>query len=870
MTLGAPALVGAIVLVGLAVWAARRWVIKRRTAAAAEGGVPARRAVSRWAWRLFQREWRQQLLVLSLIVVAVAATVVGAAVAIDSTVPASNGFGTAGYMATFSGSGPQFSSELAQIQARYGQTEVIENESRGVPGSVGSYELRAQDPHGPFGGPMLSLLSGHYPTAAGETDLTPSLASDLGLKVGDIWPQGANERPLRVVGLVQNPQNFLDQFALVPPGQLSRPTQVTVLFDAPGVPPQQIGPNVQTPATATPSNPLSPLIIGGGLTMGMLLIGLVSVGGFTVLAQRRLRSFGVLASLGATENNISLVVKANGAVVGIVGATIGAALGLLAWLAYRPTLEATAHRAIPVLAVPWPVVAASMVLAVLAAYFSASRPARAVARVPVLAALSGRPNPPAQVHRSTLPGLACLVAAFLLIGYGQSRDTPGQTGGVPEMILGLALLVPAVILLSPFCLSLLSRLGRVAPVTVRLAWRDLARYRARSGSALAAISLSVLIAVIICVAAAARYANPLDYTGPNLGANQLIVNTAAPVGPGPEGPGPVGPRPVDGGQVGPGGGPAPSASPAAQRKTALAIAAQVGAHEVVELQTTSASLFHIGPGRNWVGPIYVATPEMLAAFHVRPAEVLPDADILSMRPGLAGVAHLQMTDTPGADNGPPAGPVPCTKATCIDRPVIQAVGTLPSGTDAPNTLITQRAIKQLGLTTTTVGWFIEAPQTVNPAQLKSAQLIAAGSGMSVETKDNVPSMSTLINAATLFGIGLALAILAMSIGLVRSETAGDLRILAATGASSWARRTLSAATAGGLALLGAVLGTVAGYVGMAGWVRSNALAGGLSALENVPVANLLVILLGMPAIAVVLGWLIAGRERPATVRRAIE
>ena len=33
-----------------------------------EGGVPARRAMVRWAWRLFQREWRQQVLVLGLLV----------------------------------------------------------------------------------------------------------------------------------------------------------------------------------------------------------------------------------------------------------------------------------------------------------------------------------------------------------------------------------------------------------------------------------------------------------------------------------------------------------------------------------------------------------------------------------------------------------------------------------------------------------------------------------------------------------------------------------------------------------------------------------------------------------------------------------
>ena len=612
MTVGAPVLIIIVVLLAAGVMMLRRRVRPGSSAAgASDGGAPARRAVSRWAWRLFRREWRQQLLVLSMIVVAVAATVVGAAVAIDSTVPADAGFGTATHLATFSSPSPQMSAELAMIKARYGRTDIIENESRPIPGSVGSYQLRAQDPNGPFGRPMLSLLSGHYPTAAGETALTPSLASDLGLKIGDSWPQGDHQQPLRVVGLVQNPENFEDQFALVAPGQVSNPSEVTVLFDAPGVPPQQIGPNVQTPASAAQSNPLPAIAIGGGLTMGMLLIGLVSVGGFTVLAQRRLRSFGVLASLGATENNISLVVKANGAVVGVVGAIVGAGVGLLAWLAYRPTFQATAHRSIPLSAVPWPVVAAGMALAVLAAYFSASRPARAVARVPVLAALSGRPNPPPKVHRSALPGLGCLVAAFLVIGYGGSRNTPG--GGAPETVLGLALLVPAVVLLAPFCLSLLGRVGRVAPVTVRLAWRDLARYRARSGSALAAISLGVLIAVIICVVAAARYANPLDYTGPNVASNQLIVYTYTP--------GSLLGRPVAG------------SSPATEQKTALAIAGLVGSHDVVELLTTSATLSHAGPGPNWNSPIYVATPQLLAAFHIRPGEVSPAADIVTMRPG---------------------------------------------------------------------------------------------------------------------------------------------------------------------------------------------------------------------------------------------
>jgi putative ABC transport system permease protein len=127
---------------------------------------------------------------------------------------------------------------------------------------------------------------------------------------------------------------------------------------------------------------------------------------------------------------------------------------------------------------------------------------------------------------------------------------------------------------------------------------------------------------------------------------------------------------------------------------------------------------------------------------------------------------------------------------------------------------------------TVTGWLVQAPSTISPAQVKSAQLMAAAQGMFVESRDNVPTMSSLINAATALGIGLALAILAISVGLVRSETAGDLRILAATGASSRARRALSAATAGGLALLGAVLGTVAGYVGVIGFLRGGSFTGG--------------------------------------------
>ena len=212
-----------------------------------------------------------------------------------------------------------------------------------------------------------------------------------------------------MTGIVQNPQSLLDEFALVIPGQVTAPTQVTVLFDAPGRSASSIGPNVETPQSAAQSNPLNPVTIVLALTViGMLLIALVAVGGFTVLAQRRVRSLGMLAALGATDQRVRLVVRANGVVVGVVGAVLGLVLGVAGWEIYRPSVESSAHHLIGAFQLPWIVIGPAMALAVVATYFASARPARAITRLSIVAALAGRPAPPKQVHRSAIPGMIVL------------------------------------------------------------------------------------------------------------------------------------------------------------------------------------------------------------------------------------------------------------------------------------------------------------------------------------------------------------------------------------------------------------------------------------------------------------------------------
>ena len=115
------------------------------------------------------------------------------------------------------------------------------------------------------------------------------------------------------------------------------------------------------------------------------------------------------------------------------------------------------------------------------------------------------------------------------------------------------------------------------------------------------------------------------------------------------------------------------------------------------------------------------------------------------------------------------------------------------------------------------------------------------------------------------GLLLALGILAMTVGLIRGEAAGDLRTLTATGATGGTRRTLTAATSGALALLGVLLGTAGAYLALLAGYQDD-----LAALGRVPVAHLAVTVVALPVTAAAVGWLLAGREPSAMARQPLE
>jgi len=843
-----------------------------------QGGLAARRAVTRWAWRLFRGEWRQQMLVLSLIVLAVAALVVGATVSTNSPAPAGAGFGTAQYQADISGTPAHDLGRLKSLSHSFGALDVIQNDATPVPGSLLTFDFRSQNPEGPFGQPMLQLLSGRYPTRPGEVTITQGVAQDFNLRVGHVWD--FEGKRWVVEGTVQNPQSLLDEFALAAPGQLplTSRTQITALFDDhTSVKPK--GSDIISAASAN-ANANAGIISPATITLllaaiGMILIGLVAIAGFTVLAQRRLRSIGMLQSLGGTDRHVGLAVRANGAVVGVVGALLGAVLGFALWAAYRPHLESSSHHVIGLFQLPWTVLLIAVLIAMVTPFLAASRPARTITKVPIVKALSGRPAPPKPAHRSAVPGLVLLVATFALLGLAGGQHPGG--GGAPALPLlgGFLCLIAAIILLAPVTVGLLGPLGRRLPITARLALRDLARYRSRSGSALGAISLGVLIAVVICVAASARYSDVLDYAGPNLASNQLVVyaDTAPP-------PGSV--------LIVPKGGNGPAAPtgaiPSMTKQTSVAdgIARSLGAaHGAVPLEQAPAQLQYgsFGDNLSFGGQIYVATPQLLKALGISQSQINPRADFLTMRAGLDTLGNMQMVwgsggnPTNGVRGGSAGTGLPCPASSCVANPVIQYLPQLPAGTSAPNTLLTEHALSQLHLQdqASVSGWLISSPGSLTAAQISETRATASTAQLTIETKNDQPSSWEVVDWATVAGVALALAILAMTVGLIRAETASDLRTLAATGASSWSRRSITAATAGGLALLGMLLGTAGGYLACAGFFQSGKF--GESVFDNlghVPLPNLLIIVLGLPVAAAVGGFVFSGRQPSLVSRQPIE
>jgi putative ABC transport system permease protein len=549
---------------------------------------------------------------------------------------------------------------------------------------------------------------------------------------------------------------------------------------------------------------------------------------------------------------------ANGAAVGVSAAVLGTAVGLTAWFAFVPTLQSISAHRVDGFALPWWAIAVAIILTVLTAIAAAWWPARAVVRMSVLGALSGRPPRPQPAHRFAALGGALLATGIILLAFADQRRVAFIITGTVTTAVGLLFLSPLAIR------ALASAAGRTT-IAVRLALRDLVRYQARSGAALGAVTLAIGIAATIAISASAAETP----SGPgNLSADQLMLYLTPAGGMSQIPPLSASQRQAVSGTV--------------QQLAATIHAAVLPLDEAYDPHSTIQPAQPGGPGGGQPAgfvtasmdrvtqlshgeeittalPLYVASPAVLSHYGLRPSQLQPGSDVVTSRNAIGGLQIFMPDDSPGPASGQPG------KTSGITNPNIQVVRQLPAYTSDPNTLITAHAMQALGLQALPAAWLVQAQHPLTAAQLVTARKAAAATGLYMESREPRKSLAPLRNWSTAAGILLALGVLGMTVGLIRSETANDLRTLTATGAGSTTRRTLTGATSGALALLGAVLGTAGAYAALLAWHRSD-----LSRLGHVPLADLLIILIGLPVIATAAGWLLSGREPPAVNRRPIE
>ena len=322
-----------------------------RTAACA-----ARRAVARWSWRLFRREWRQQVLVLVLITVAVAVTVAAASAAYNMAPSGEAEFGSA---ATAWWSTPRTRrappSRSSAIEEWFGTTEQIRVGTAPCPVRPRTSRSAQQDPSGPFGRRCSPCATAAIPSGPrrdrGHRRASPrrsasTVGSSLELGDRDVDGRRAWSRTPRTWP-TSSPWS-------APPRRSTGPTRSRCSST-----PATTGSAPDPTAAATPQAFVE--CARGATEKATAVAGRVLGGGRRAAARRarrrgRVRRHG--AAPPATDRparghrcdrpaRAVLVMVANGAAVGVVAAVVGTAVGLLAWVRVGPDGRAggrTPHR----------------------------------------------------------------------------------------------------------------------------------------------------------------------------------------------------------------------------------------------------------------------------------------------------------------------------------------------------------------------------------------------------------------------------------------------------------------------------------------------------------------------------------------------
>lgn len=633
------------------------------------------------------------------------------------------------------------------------------------------------------------LLDGTRPTSLDAVSVSVAMAERAGLALGDLVavdPIGE----VTVVGIHRSPEHLSRRSIAVAPGALADHPDASpvVLVGLPSGTPVPDLPNTMIDGASGAEDPIlfgqsreqvlserfsqgerGFFVIIGGLAA--VEVALVAGAAFAVSVRRRQRELGLLAATGGTRTHVRRSVLLTGVTVGLTGSVLGVVLGLGGTWAALPAMQGVVDRVVDGLRVDPVWLVGPAILGTVAAVVGAWWPARSVARLPVLTALSGRRPTPA-------PSRSGLVKGLVLAGAGVGLCLVGSSslGGNSFVFLaGSIAVVLGAGLTSPWLLEQLGRTARFLPAGPRLAVRDAARFRTRNGPIVTAAMAGLAASISIGAVVTSLDASDAAEHRPMLPTDVLFVQDGGVQGAGQVVSAAVG-RPA-----------------AAVRPLAASVVEPAG-------DTDDAGYEHVHGA--------VVEPEVAVALAGADAGAdLSAGRAVALRD--TGLEHVELRMDDGETLGPPLAAFPVVVHEVefdVDRWLLPLV-LIPATAETLD-------VVQVGPGAWT-DHLILLDREVDEATLGDAARAAASLGPEVFVTAELGYQSDyagFARFATIVGGLAGLLLVAIAIALAAAESRGDLRTLAAVGAGRGTRRSLAAGRALLLSGLGGLLAVPVGLV----------------------------------------------------------
>lgn len=777
----------------------------------------AARAMARVAWRDARRNrWRSLLVILMIGLPILGLTAAGAVIATATPTADERATGEMGNadLAIFDWEDDLTVDEVLALLPP-GQASVYsawESQTL-IGGELRHLSVQDVDPTDPVLGPIFQITSGRAPSAPDEIAVSPRVLERLGVETGGTVTLGEEATLYRIVGTVIKPEELHRDVAIVAPGALASEAEayrvgLFIDFDATVSQSQVDGAieasnshNYQKRINFGFTEDSDVAVLGLSFAVTALVLAetcLIAAAAFVVGARRQMRTIGIIGAAGGEPGHMRALVLSGGILLGLVGSILGVILGVVAALGMTPFLDRIAGRVTGPLSVPPLLPVGAIILGTVAATLAAYAPARAAARLDTVDALAGRTPPPRPAGALARWGLVAAALGLGLIAYATiSKSTSMLTVG---MFLGIGGFLFAI----PFLVTLVGRIATRLPLGARIAARDTSRHGRRTGPAVAAATLALILPV--AVATATLSADSKESGNPSMADDQLVITI---------------PQTEQGAdaatvqaflarleaEVLPGA--VAAAAPNAGYSEAI-----YGVLDVYGSRPGDMPVYAQGPqiddGHGSImifgAVVTIGGPDLLYTLHAEAStQDLNDgyAVVLAERVVDGGIVRIENPFAQGEDDW------------TFGIPAVEASPGYVASGQVPDLVISPERATELGFELQQPYWvMVRATDPITDENLAAAKELASTfPGISVRGLADTRYSSGPLRLAILAFTGLiALAIIGVAVALVAAESRRDQAILAAVGASPRTRRAIAGNRALLLTLLAAILAVPAGYL----------------------------------------------------------